>query len=241
VAQFLRAALRARRNLVVCGEVNTGKTTLVRALANELDPDERIITLESDFELFLDDPQLADRHRDVVAWEARQANSEGAGQVLLQDLVPASLRMNPDRVIVGEARQGELAPMLEVMYSGARGSMCTLHVHRPAHIFNRVIQLGRRAGLGYTPQDLHLMFGLAEPLIVYLERDARTNARYVSAVMEVGPPADGTEPTRNHIFTPGPDGRASPSGGHISTDLLDELTAAGFDPTLLGPAAGGWS
>ncbi|GLY86021.1 CpaF family protein [Actinoallomurus iriomotensis] len=241
VAQFLRAALRARRNLVVCGEVNTGKTTLVRALANELPPDERIITLESDFELFLDDPQLAHRHHDVVAWEARQANSEGAGQVRLQDLVPASLRMNPDRVIVGEARQGELAPMLEVMYSGARGSMCTLHVHRPAHIFNRVIQLGRRAGLGYTPQDLHLMFGLAEPLIVYLERDPGTNARFVSEVMEVGPPADGTEPTRNHIFVPGADGRATPIGGHISGDLLNELTAAGFNPALLEQAAGRWS
>jgi Flp pilus assembly CpaF family ATPase len=248
VAQFLRAALRARRNLVVCGQVNTGKTTLVRALANELDPDERIITLESDFELFLDDPQLAHRHRDVVAWEARHANSEGAGQVRLQDLVPASLRMNPDRVIVGEARQGELAPMLEVMYSGARGSMCTLHVHRPAHVFNRVIQLGRRAGLGYSPEDLHLMFGMAEPLIVYLERDPATNARFVSEVMEVGPPADGTEPAHNRIFVPGPDGRASPAGGHISTELLNDLTGAGFNPALLSApgdrlsdTAGGWS
>lgn len=241
VAQFLRAALRARRNLVVCGEVNTGKTTLVRALANELDPDERIITLESDFELFLDDPQLAHRHHDVVAWQARHANSEGAGEVCLQDLVPASLRMNPDRVIVGEARQGELAPMLEVMYSGARGSMCTLHVHRPAHVFNRVIQLGRRAGLGYSPEDLHLMFGMAEPLIIYLERDPVTNARFVSEVMEVGPPADGTEPTRNHIFVPGPDGRASPAGGHLSPGLLNDLTAVGFDPAQLVDPSGGWS
>jgi Flp pilus assembly CpaF family ATPase len=233
VAEFLRAALRARRNLVVCGEVNTGKTTLVRALANELDPGERIITLESDFELFLDDPRLAHRHHDVVALEARRANSEGAGEVRLQDLVPACLRLNPDRVIVGEARQGELAPMLEVMYSGARGSMCTLHVHRPAHVFNRVIQLGRRAGLGYSPEDLHLMFGMAEPLIIYLQRDPTTNARFVSAVMEVGPPADGTEPARNHIFIPGQDGRATPAGGHIGTDLLDDLAGTGFDPALL--------
>ena len=235
VAEFLRAALRARRNLVVCGEVNTGKTTLVRALANELDPDERIITLESDFELFLDDPRLAHRHHDVVALEARRANSEGAGEVRLQDLVPACLRLNPDRVIVGEARQGELAPMLEVMYSGARGSMCTLHVHRPVHVFNRVIQLGRRAGLGYSPEDLHLMFGLAEPLIVYLRRDPTTNARFVAEVMEVGPPADGIEPARNHIFIPGQDGRATPAGGHISTDLLDDLAGSGFDTDLLTP------
>lgn len=147
--------------------------------------------------------------------------------------MPASLRLNPDRVIVGEARHGELAPMLEVMYSGARGSMCTLHVHRPAHVFNRVIQLGRRAGLGFSPEDLHLMFGLAEPLIVYLQRDAATNARFVAEVMEVGPPADGPEPARNHIFTPGPDGRAVPAGGHISTDLLNELSACGFDPGLM--------
>jgi len=239
VKEFLGAAVRARRNIVVCGEVNTGKTTLVRALAGEIDPDERIITLESDFELFLDDERLAHRHHDVVALEARHANSEGAGQVRLQDLVPASLRLNPDRVIVGEARHGELAPMLEVMYSGARGSMCTLHVHRPAHVFNRVIQLGRRAGLGLTTDDLHLMFGLAEPIIVYLRRDPRTNARFVSEVMEVGPPADGPEPARNHIFTPGPDGHAAATGGHISADLLNELSAHGLDPALMRPGLNG--
>ncbi|RAY12962.1 CpaF family protein [Actinomadura craniellae] len=241
--EFLRAAIRARRNIIVCGEVNTGKTTLVRALANEIPADERIITLESDFELFLDDPRLAHRHHDVVALEARQANSEGAGLVRLQDLVPACLRLNPDRVIVGEARHGELAPMLEVMYSGARGSMCTLHVHRPEHVFNRVVQLGRRADLGLSPEDLHLMFGLAEPLIVYVQRDPVTNDRYVSEVMEAGPPADSVEPTRNHVFVPGSDGRATPAGGHISTELLAELSECGFDPELLAPEAGsggGW-
>ncbi|GAB3971272.1 ATPase, T2SS/T4P/T4SS family [Actinoallomurus acanthiterrae] len=251
VEAFLRAAVRARRNIIVAGEVNTGKTTLIRALANEIDPDERIITLESDFELFLDDPRLAHRHHDVVALEARHANSEGAGEVTLQDLVPASLRLNPDRVIVGEARQGELAPMLEVMYSGARGSMCTLHVHRPQHVFNRVIQLGRRSGLGFSPEDLHLMFGLAEPLIVYLQRDPHTNARFVTEIMETGPPADGPEPARNRVFIPGPDGRAVPAGGHISADLLDDLVGYGLDPALIssGPNGGrsglgdegGWS
>ena len=243
VEHFLRAAVAARRNIIVCGEVNTGKTTLVRALAGEIGPEERIITLESDFELFLDDPRLAHRHPDVVALEARQANSEGAGEVRLQDLVPACLRLNPDRVIVGEARHGELAPMLEVMYSGARGSMCTLHVHRPEHVFSRVVQLGRRADLGLGADDVHLMFGLAEPLIVYLHRDQATNDRYVSEVMEIGPPADSAEPTRNHIFTPGPDGRAAPAGGHVSPHLLDQLIQHGFDPAFLRPTSveGGWT
>ncbi|WP_131740475.1 CpaF family protein [Actinomadura roseirufa] len=239
--QFLRAAIAARRNIIVCGEVNTGKTTLVRALAGAIPPQERIITLESDFELFLDDPRLAHRHQDVVALEARQANSEGAGEVRLQDLVPACLRLNPDRVIVGEARHGELAPMLEVMYSGARGSMCTLHVHRPEHVFSRVVQLARRADLGLGADDVHLMFGLAEPLIVYLERDKTTNERYVSQVMEVGPPADSSEPTRNLVFTAGQDGRANPAEGHISPSLLDELLAQGFDSALLKPARGSWA
>ncbi|MBO2460337.1 CpaF family protein [Actinomadura violacea] len=240
--QFLRAAIRARRNVIVCGEVNTGKTTLVRALANEIPPQERVITLESDFELFLDDPRLAHRHHDVVAMEARQANAEGAGEVRLQDLVPACLRLNPDRVIVGEARHGELAPMLEVMYSGARGSMCTLHVHRPEHVFSRVVQLGRRADLGLGADDVHLMFGLAEPLIVYLQRDQASNERFVSQVMEIGPPADSVEPTRNLVFTPAADGRATPAGGHISAALLDEMVAEGFDPALLesGTRAEGW-
>ncbi|MBO2465989.1 CpaF family protein [Actinomadura violacea] len=240
--QFLRAAIRARRNIIVCGEVNTGKTTLVRALANEIPPEERIITLESDFELFLDDPRLAHRHHDVVAMEARQANAEGAGEVRLQDLVPACLRLNPDRVIVGEARHGELAPMLEVMYSGARGSMCTLHVHRPEHVFSRVVQLGRRADLGLGADDVHLMFGLAEPLIVYLRRDQASNERFVSHVMEIGPPADSVEPTRNLVFSPGADGRATPAGGHISAALLDDLVKQGLDPESLqsGSEMRGW-
>jgi Flp pilus assembly CpaF family ATPase len=174
--------------------------------------------------------------------EARQANAEGAGEVRLQDLVPACLRLNPDRVIVGEARHGELAPMLEVMYSGARGSMCTLHVHRPEHVFSRVVQLGRRADLGLGADDVHLMFGLAEPVVVYLEREQASNKRFVSQVMEIGPPADAVEPTRNLVFTPGPDGRATPAGGHISAALLDELVAQGLDPEMLkpGPDAGGW-
>ncbi|WP_169809349.1 CpaF family protein [Actinomadura chibensis] len=243
--RFLSAAVRARRNIIVCGEVNTGKTTLVRALAGEIPAAERLITLESDFELFLDDPDLAHRHPDVVAMEARQANAERAGQVRLEELVPACLRLNPDRVIVGEARHGELAPMLEVMYSGARGSMCTLHVHRPEHVFNRVVQLGHRADLGLSPEDLHLMFGLAEPLVVYLRRDPANNDRFVSQVMEVGPPADSSEPTRNQIFVPGDDGRATPSGGHVSAALLDELAEHGFDPDLLAAEptvkGGGWS
>ena len=92
------------------------------------------------------------------------------------------------------------------------------------------------------------MFGMAEPLIVYLERDPSTNTRFVSEVMEVGPPADGTEPTRNQIFVPGPDGRATPAGGHFSTELLDDLTGVGFDPALLSApgnrlngTAEGWS
>lgn len=243
--EFLSAAVRARRNIIVCGEVNTGKTTLVRALTGEIPAAERVITLESDFELFLDDPALAHRRSDVVALEARQANAEGAGQVRLQDLVPACLRLNPDRVIVGEARHGELAPMLEVMYSGARGSMCTLHVHRPEHVFNRVVQLGRRADLGLSVEDLHLMFGLAEPLVVYLRRSSVSNDRFVSQVMEVGPPADSSEPTRNQIFVSGEDGRAIPAGGHISAALLNDLTEHGFDPDLLAAepvqAGGGWS
>ncbi|WP_395107555.1 CpaF family protein [Actinomadura sp. SCN-SB] len=244
--ELLRAAILARRNIIVCGEVNSGKTTLVRALANEIPAEQRIVTLESDFELFLDDPRLAHRHHDVVALEARQANAEGAGLVRLQDLVPACLRLNPDRVIVGEARHGELAPMLEVMYSGARGSMCTLHVHRPEHVFNRVVQLGRRADLGLSPEDLHLMFGMAEPLIVHIERDPSRNARRVTEVMEVGPPADSPEPTRNHIFVPGPDGAATPAGGHVSANLLEELTAHGFDPATFerggaSSAGRGWS
>jgi Flp pilus assembly CpaF family ATPase len=140
LASFLRAAVRARKTIIVTGAVNAGKTTMLRALAAEIDPAERIATLEAEHELFLD--QMA-RHANVIAFEGREANSEGAGAIRLHDLIPQALRHNPRRIIVGEVRDREIIPMLEAINTGHKGSMCTLHADGADEVFNRILMLGQ--------------------------------------------------------------------------------------------------
>ncbi|MGH3410987.1 MAG: CpaF family protein, partial [Streptosporangiaceae bacterium] len=244
LAAFLAAAVRARCNIIVTGGVNAGKTTLLRALASEIPPGERLATLESEYELYL---HGSPQHPDVIAFEARDANSEGAGQISLHDLVAHALRHNPQRILVGEVRRSEIMPMLEAMNSGQDGSMCTLHANSPAEAFDRILILALRGGLTLAERAIHILVGMAVDLIVHVRKryDGTRTVRYVSEVLEVLPPADTERPAANRLFLPeGPAGRAV--AAHTpSPTLLERLVAAGFDPALLdrprGPARnGGW-
>ena len=116
--------------------MNSGKTTLLRALAAEIPPRERIVTIEQAFELGLE--RAPERHPDMVALEARPANVEGEGQISVADLVRRALRMNADRVIVGEVLGDEVLPMLNAMSQGRSGSMCTVHADSSAGVFRRI-------------------------------------------------------------------------------------------------------
>ncbi|HUB38049.1 MAG TPA: CpaF/VirB11 family protein [Streptosporangiaceae bacterium] len=229
---FLAAAVKSRCNIIVTGGVNAGKTTLLRALAGEIPPAERVATLESEYELYLH--ELA-QHPDVIAFEAREANSEGAGEISLHDLIAHALRHNPRRILVGEVRRGEIMPMLEAMNSGQDGSMCTLHANSPTEAFDRILILGLRGGLALAERAIHILVGMAVDLIVHVRRgyDGKRTIRYVSEILEVMPPGDTERPAVNRLFLPDPrTGRAaaahSPSAG-----LLGKLAAAGFDPGLL--------
>jgi pilus assembly protein CpaF len=144
LAGFLAAAVRSRCNIIVTGGVNAGKTTMLRALAGEIPPGERIATLESEFELYLHE---LGQHPDVIAFEAREANSEGVGGISLHDLIAHALRHNPRRILVGEVRRAEIMPMLEAMNAGQDGSMCTLHANSAAEAFDRILILALRGGL----------------------------------------------------------------------------------------------
>jgi Flp pilus assembly CpaF family ATPase len=230
---FLAAAVRSQCNIIVTGGVSAGKTTLLRALAGEIPPGERVATLESEYELYLH--ELA-QHPDVIAFEAREANSEGAGGISLHDLIAHALRHNPRRILVGEVRRGEIMPMLEAMNSGQDGSMCTMHASSPAEVFDRILILGLRGGLALAERAIHILVGMAVDLIVHVRRgyDGTRTVRYVSEILEVMPPGDTERPAVNRLFLPDPQtGRAtvahSPSSG-----LLGKLAAAGFDPGLLG-------
>lgn len=139
VERFLELAVRLRKNIAVSGGTGSGKTTLLNALSCKISPEERIITIEDSAELRFS------RHPHVVRLEARPRNAEGTGEVAIRDLVVNSLRMRPDRIIVGECRGGEALDMLQAMNTGHDGSLTTLHANSSADAVMRLTTMVRYA------------------------------------------------------------------------------------------------
>ncbi|HEY2563181.1 MAG TPA: ATPase, T2SS/T4P/T4SS family [Acidimicrobiales bacterium] len=167
MASFLTAAVRARKNIVIAGAMNSGKTTLLRALASVIPPRERIVTIEQSLELALDKDEV--RHPDIVALEARPANLEGEGMVGVADLVRRALRMNADRVIVGEVLGDEILPMLNAMSQGRSGSMCTIHSDSSAGVFRRIASYAVQAPERLPLEATNLLVAGAVHFVVYLD------------------------------------------------------------------------
>ncbi|MGH9080727.1 MAG: ATPase, T2SS/T4P/T4SS family, partial [Acidimicrobiales bacterium] len=161
--------VRARKNIVVSGAMNSGKTTLLRALASEIPPRERLVTIEQAFELGLDTPSR--RHPDMVALEARQANMEGAGLISVADLVRRALRMNADRVIVGEVLGDEVLPMLNAMSQGRSGSMCSIHADSSAGVFRRIASYAVQAPERLPLEASNLLVAGAIHFVVHLDSE----------------------------------------------------------------------
>ncbi|GLW98219.1 ATPase, T2SS/T4P/T4SS family [Microtetraspora sp. NBRC 16547] len=237
---FLGAAVRARKDVVITGGMGDGKTTFARALAAEIDPNERIATVEKEYELFLH--LQTDRHRDVLALEAREGNTEGLGAISMHQLIEDALRFNVRRIIVGEVRGDELVPMLEAMNTGGNGSICTMHADSADQVFARMLILAGSGGLTIAADTLFRTIGMAVDFVVHLGHELRhdidglVNRRYVAEINEVLPTGDGMEPAVNHVYVPGPDGRAVPN---TIPQCMHELVAAGFDPDLFVPRV--WS
>lgn len=162
-AGVLREAVAQRRNILVTGGTATGKTTLLAALLGLVPGVERIITIEDVAELRLTHP-----HR--IALEARRSNAEGAGEVSLSQLLRESLRMRPDRIVLGECRGAELVTMLSALNTGHDGGAATLHASRLTGVPARLEALGALAGL--SPAALTRQAVSALHLVVHLERDA---------------------------------------------------------------------
>jgi pilus assembly protein CpaF len=233
LAAFLRAAVAARKNIMIAGSTNAGKTTLLRALANEISPVERLITVERALEIGLDAfPEL---HPNVVAFEERLPNSEGQGRITMAELVRRSLRMNPSRVIVGEVLGDEIVTMLNAMTQGNDGSLSTIHSNSSLEVFNRISTYAIQSAERLPVDATHMLISGAIDFVVFQEkRNEYTQGgrlrRFVSSVREVTG-VDGRV-LSSEVFAPGRDGRAVP---HAPASCLDELAAFGYDPSR-----GGW-
>ena len=175
MASFLRAAVRARKQIMIAGATGAGKTTTLRALAAEIPPEERIVTVETELELGID--RYPELHPDCIALEARQANVEGIGAVTAAHLVRMSLRMSPDRVIVGEVRGDEVIPMLNAMSQGNDGSMCTIHADSSGGVFRKLALYAIQSPERLPMEATHLLAASALDLIVYLARPQQPEVR----------------------------------------------------------------
>lgn len=178
--QFLGTLVRARCNVVVSGGTSSGKTTFLNALAAEVPKHERILTIEDSAELqFHGVPNL-------VRMEARPPNIEGKGAITIRDLVRTSLRMRPDRIIVGECRGAEALDMLQAMNTGHDGSLTTVHANSGRDALNRIETLALMAGLELPPVAIRRQIASAVHFVIHLGRlgDGRRKVMQILEVLE---------------------------------------------------------
>ncbi len=177
IAEFLRACVMARMNVVVSGGTGSGKTTLLNVLSGFIPNDERIVTIENAAEL-----QLRQEH--VVSLETRPANIEGRGAIEIRDLVINCLRMRPDRIVVGECRGGEALDMLQAMNTGHDGSLTTAHSNSPRDTLARLEVMCLMAGMELPVRAIREQIASAVQLIVHQER-LRDGTRKIVKVTEI--------------------------------------------------------
>jgi pilus assembly protein CpaF len=177
MADFVEVCVKARLNIVVAGNTSSGKTTFLNILARSIPDDERIVTIEDSVEL-----QMMQTHK--VSLEARPADYMGEGQVTIRDLVRNSLRMRPDRIIVGEIRGGETLDMLQAMNTGHDGSMTTVHSNSPRDTLSRLETMTLMAGFELPVLAIRKQISAAIDLIIYLNRFP-DGTRKVTKISEV--------------------------------------------------------
>jgi pilus assembly protein CpaF len=173
VAQLLRGVVKARLNILISGGTGSGKTTLLNIVSGFISPDERIVTIEDSAELQLQQPHVA-------RLETRPPNIEGKGEVTQRDLVRNSLRMRPDRIVVGEVRGAEALDMLQAMNTGHDGSLTTVHANTPRDALTRIETMVTMAGLNLPVRSTRAQIASAIDVVVQLERMEDGKRRLVS-------------------------------------------------------------
>jgi pilus assembly protein CpaF len=183
MALFLEEAVRQKQNILVSGGTGSGKTTLLNILSQFIPPGERIVTIEDSAELKLS-------HRNVVRLEARPANIEGKGRVAIRDLVVNSLRMRPDRIIVGECRGAEALDMLQAMNTGHDGSLTTAHANNPRDAMSRLENMVMMAGYELPSSAIREQIASAIDIVVQQTRLGDGSRKIVKIVEVTGREGD---------------------------------------------------
>ncbi len=238
--RYLEAAVRSRLSILVSGGTSSGKTTLLNILSGYIPVDERIVTVEDAAEL-----QLRQEH--VIRLEARPPNIEGKGAIEIRDLVRNSLRMRPDRIVVGECRGGEALDMLQAMNTGHEGSLSTVHANSPQDAISRLEAMVLMAGTDLPSRAIQKQISSAVDVIVQAQR-VRGGARKIVSICEVTGLVDGE--TQSHElfqFRPlGVDEDGNVHGIHTATGNLsvhmdhfaergEILPTSMFEPTVQPP------
>jgi Flp pilus assembly CpaF family ATPase len=228
-ARFLQAAVTSRCNLMIAGATDAGKTTLLRALVNVIDPAERLITVERALELGL--RRHPDLHPNVVEWEMVLPDTEGRGGISMSALVQRSLRADPSRVIVGEVLGPEIVTMLNAMSQGNDGSLSTIHARSSLAVLDRIASYAAQSdGLEFSVT--HSLIAGALDFVVFIAKNPLAGgARCVTEIREVAG-FDGERAVTSETFAPSAmDGRAARSEYALTAEHRARLASVGYTDT----------
>ncbi|MGI9307886.1 MAG: CpaF family protein [Gammaproteobacteria bacterium] len=217
VATVLEALVKARLNILISGGTGTGKTTMLNILSGFIPTDERIVTIEDSAELQLQQPH-------VVRLETRPPNIEGKGEVNQRDLVRNSLRMRPERIILGEVRGGEALDMLQAMNTGHDGSLTTIHANTPRDALGRIENMVAMTGINFPSKGLRAQISSAIDVVLQIERMEDGTRRFVS--MQEIDGMEGEIITMSELF------RFDRAGLDEDGNVLGELKATGIIPAF---------
>ena len=196
IADKLEILVKAKYNIFIAGGTGSGKTTFLNALSNYIPKDERVITIEDSAELQITGVE------NLVSLETRNANASGAGQITIRDLIKSSLRMRPERIVVGEVRGGEALDMLQAMNTGHDGSLSTGHANSTEDMLSRLETMVLQGAAGLPLPAIRQQIASAVDIIIHLSR-LRDKSRKTMEICEVvgyEPGADGGKILLNHLY-----------------------------------------
>ncbi len=216
-SRVLEAVVKARLNVIVSGGTGAGKTTMLNILSSFIPHSQRIVTIEDSAELQLQQPH-------VVRLETRPPNIEGKGEITQRDLVRNSLRMRPERIVLGEVRGAEALDMLQAMNTGHDGSLTTVHANTPRDALSRIETMVSMTGINFPPKALRTQIASAVNLVIQVERQEDGRRRLVS-ISEING-MEGDVITMSELFS------FQREGLDDEGNVIGELRATGIVPSF---------